>query len=60
MNSLVELSSFIRPDQKPIIDAVNSRMPEYEDEPGSKRVIAYKCPLAFEWPENKAWNAEER
>ena len=22
--------------------------------------MAFKCPFAFEWPQNKTWNAEER
>ena len=32
----------------------------YEDEPGTKRIVGFKCPVAFEWPQNKGWNADER
>ena len=59
-NSVVELSCFNRPDQEPFIEAMKKPKPGYEHELGATRVMAFKCLMAFEWPQNQAWNAEER
>ena len=59
-NAVVELSAFNRPDQSAFIEAVNTPPPGYEEEPGAKRVMPDKAPFAFEWPENRGWNAQVR
>ena len=59
-NAVVELSAFNRPDQTAFTEAVNVPPPGYEEEPGAKRVMPDKAPFAFEWPENKGWNAQTR
>ena len=60
INSVVELSAFNRPDQTAFTQAVNRPPPGYEEEPSSKLVMPQKAPFAFEWPENKGWNAQAR
>ena len=59
-NTVVEISAFNRPDQSAFIEAVNRPPPGYEEELGAKRVMPDKAPFAFEWPENKGWNAQTR
>ena len=59
-NSVVELSCFNRPDPEPLIEALKKPPSGYEDEPGIKRIMGFKCPFAFEWLQNKGWNADER
>ena len=59
-NSIVELSGFNRPDQEPFIQAMKKSKPGYENDPGTRRVMGFKCPMAFDWPQNQAWKAEER
>ena len=60
LNTVVEISAFNRPDQSAFIEAVNVPPPGYDDEPGAKRVMPDKAPFAFEWPENRGWNAQAR
>ena len=45
-NSVVEMSCFNRFNQEPLIGALKRPLPGYEDELGSKRVMAFKCPFA--------------
>ena len=43
-NSVMEMSCFNRQDQEPLVEALKKPPPGYEEEPGSKRVMAFKCP----------------
>ena len=59
-NTIVDISALNRPDQTAFIEAVNQPLRGYEEDPGTKRVMVHKAPFAFEWPENSAWNAQQR
>ena len=58
-NAIVDIS-LNRPDQAAFIEVVNKPPLGYEEDPGTRRVMPQKAPLAFEWYENSGWNAQAR
>ena len=56
----MDISAYNRPNQATFAEVANKPPSGKEDEEGAKRVMAFKCPFAFEWPENNSWNAEQR
>ena len=59
-NTIVDVSAFNRPDPSAFAEAVNKPPDGYEEDVGTKRVMPEKAPYAFEWYENKGWNAQAR
>ena len=59
-NAIVDITAFNRPDQTTFINAVKKPPIGFEQDPGTKRVMAQKAPFAFQWHENVGWDAQAR
>ena len=59
-NAIVDVSAFNRPDQTAFMEAVNKPPVGFEQDQGTKSVMAQKAPFAFEWHENTGWDAQAR